>query len=1664
MSANEKQPSNNPAIQPSQHTTFPLDSFLQRLELAGFYISPADRLRVLRLLDGLGTANLRQPEKLKTLLSPIIAHSKADQERFYELFDRYWEEVNRPWEMPPLPEPESWVKRFPGWLRWLMPVLMIAGLGWGIWKLAEITNGPKPKIFFKHPPTVRLGDTIHFENLSENIDSAGLRWEIVEPGDSLPELVDSQSFHLDFVVKNAGKNPSREVRLTSLNTLDDETGLPVSHPSSFRILCNFPPVIDTILAVREAKAGEPVRFTARLADSTDVQLAWDFGDGETATGSVVTHKFVGSGAFEVHLTATRTGIEGECQAIKNHPISVGRDKAILAAQTLWPDKVDPLVNFSWGTWILLGMLGLAMIWFWVKWAVRKPPPVPEAGEDLTAAAERFKALDKGPYFIPFRSQEGYVRVERELYRLADVLRMRQEGIRKNLDIPTSVNRTIADGGFPQLVTRADSIPTEYLFLVDEQSYGSHQSNLYRFLVKFLREREVLGEVYFFKNEPIRFWNDQHPDGMSPEQLRRRHPYHRLILLGDAHAMLDPNANTRPQVRPDVSKYFRQWKQRLLLTPMPVVSWTYREGALHGLFAVFPSDTEGIGEAIKFLERGMEEEDLPTYAAWCERLLEGRVEPDVNYRRWRTAAEHRDYLKGHPALYRWLCALAVYPKPDWNITLAIGHALGGAIPTAGEFNSPAVGMAVNYDNLLILSRIPWLQSGDLSPRLRKELLTELDPATERIAREAVQAELQAVESLVQGSHANQEQQINLAMQNFSLAPQSPETQAVIRQLQALQLLTPRHVAELNQTLERHVAQVGLGETNQLLKMSKVAPQTPDIQQFLEENKPKPEPPAKPFFTQNFWLASAATVLYLLIFLFAWNFGGTPKLAEWVGVDSTSTTACQPEFLYAGFLKKECVADSAVLYNNAGVEIYQNALKELSAPPADYPRANRNAPKDTTANAQQRVLNFNNRLVDAMANFQRALVLRPDYELAKSNLGKAHFDVGKAFYDDFLETPGPDRLPWAKQSFRSASAFDSVKMDATHGIGLVHFYQEQLPEQQQRRDSIRSLIDREIAGKKNIRIPGARPSVSDLQAQLAALDSAMIFYNSIMALDSSYFNSLKTYPHLQSLLFKKLKEGQRLVTVRVVDTANRPIVQVLVTSDNFQRQTDRAGEVQVEMTLGERRPFDFNKKGYLNVKQEIRPMAGNLVFTVKMEKIPQTPRQSVSTLDVESGKAPPDQQAATGDEQLPATDPNQSILDDDDGDGVPNEQDLCPNEVGTAQYKGCLPPRAPTALEPAAKAQWQLLRSTFIAEPKILKNRDFFDRLTFDGYDYQVTLNELSRDGIADFTLEKDLKQEARYVPPIPLPGLQKGGEKEFEMDGRTFRFAYLGQARRLVNKLTRDVAVYALYVQEEAGLPSDFPIPQMVFVKGGTFRMGCDDNRDGDCSDDEKPVHDVTLDDFSIGKYEVTNEEYAAFLNAYGSTTVKDGKFKGQVMIKEDDWGVKFKKSKGVMAYSPQFGYERHPVVKVSWYGANEYANWLSQSTDQTYRLPTEAQWKYAARGGLQSKNYRYSGSNDLNQVGWYVENSGGRTHPVGQLQSNEIGLYDMSGNLWEWCSDWYSSSYFKSQNRTKNPTGPETGSYKLLPAGSWADISIICRIEHRGRGKPGVTIEYAGFRLARAAR
>ena len=225
--------------------------------------------------------------------------------------------------------------------------------------------------------------------------------------------------------------------------------------------------------------------------------------------------------------------------------------------------------------------------------------------------------------------------------------------------------------------------------------------------------------------------------------------------------------------------------------------------------------------------------------------------------------------------------------------------------------------------------------------------------------------------------------------------------------------------------------------------------------------------------------------------------------------------------------------------------------------------------------------------------------------------------------------------------------------------------------------------------------------------------------------------------------------------------------------------------------------------------------------------------------------------------------------------------------------------------------------------------------------------------------------------------------------------------------------------------------EMIAVKGGTFTMGGTSEQGSDAESDEKPTHSVTLSDYYIGKLEVTQELWRAVM---GDEPTYNGGW-------TDEYG------KGT----------NYPAYRVSWNDVQEFIRKLNQKTGANFRLPTEAEWEYAARGGNKSNGYKYSGSNSIDDVAWYTSNSGSKTHPVGTKSPNELGIYDMSGNVWEWCQDWKGS--YSSGSQT-NPQGQSSGSPRVLRGGSWRNNAEDCRVSDRNADPPGHRILNVGFRLA----
>ena len=235
------------------------------------------------------------------------------------------------------------------------------------------------------------------------------------------------------------------------------------------------------------------------------------------------------------------------------------------------------------------------------------------------------------------------------------------------------------------------------------------------------------------------------------------------------------------------------------------------------------------------------------------------------------------------------------------------------------------------------------------------------------------------------------------------------------------------------------------------------------------------------------------------------------------------------------------------------------------------------------------------------------------------------------------------------------------------------------------------------------------------------------------------------------------------------------------------------------------------------------------------------------------------------------------------------------------------------------------------------------------------------------------------------------------------------------------------IKAQKTIQIQIPTIEMVYVRGGEFLMGCTGEQRMDCQPEETPAHLVRQSDFLISKYEVTQELWMA---------VMGGKNPSKVIG------------------------DSLPVTRITWYAAREFTQKLSKMTGKKYRLPTESEWEYAARGGNLSHGYKYSGSDDLSEVAWYKKNSGRKPHRIGTKKPNELGIYDMSGNVYEWCYDGFEFYEMSLSGNIENPAGNDWSNVKIIRGGGMTSFPNVCRISARTRATDTYQFNFVGFRLA----
>ena len=1378
-------------------------------------------------------------------------------------------------------------------------------------------------VYIDGPTSGFPGDTVRFSNKTqfpENDQQWRWRWSYIDVASQTEEAADSTSKDWTFVVPPIDSGAYlREIRLRLWPPSQDTF---YEAQQSFAVFCPQAPIINSIQGDTRIEAGTLAEFRAVIPEELQEQAqqwtySWDFGNGLQDEGAAsVRHTYEQNGQYSVRLTVVDTSATGFCSTTASLDLRVGQERAFLPVASLHHDRLSLLANWGWGFYLLLGILGLSLLYYWVRWLTRKnrlPDAEQAQQQQQQALSARFSHSDKAPYFIPLRDQNNHITTAGIQLRLGDALRLRQEGLRRDLDLEGTLLHTIEKGGFPSIAYKYATQPSEYLCLIDEQSRGSHLGHLFRYLAGSLQQQDVNLEIYYYRRHFNRFWNAYYPQGRTLDQLQRAYGGHRLIVMGDLHDLINPYARKQPNLRSAYSNVLRQWSLRLLLTPLPPVSWSYREKLLARVFNVFPVDYPGLVSAALHIEN--DGEILPdgnAFDRWKIAQQSIRQDQDTEHRNWRRWRNIEDYLSAYsPDLVRWFSALAVFPLPSWEMTIAIGRKLG---------------VEVSYDNLLRLSRIPVLQGDRFDERLRREMLTALSPADEKLARSAVQAELSAVQVISEGSHAHRDLESALAVQEFALEPHKEENQQAMRFMLQNDLLTPAQEADLDRVVNR----LAEGPVKKKAATKKASRPLVSLRQWLADNwedevNEDETPTVNEDRTDLKW-AIWLTVAYIALLAGGWKLGGSEQLYQMAfGEASEDRIVTEETPLRDYFFVHEAeIIDSAIIYNNAGVD--QQALATLG---------------DTlAANYFRDALRTANNLIHGKGESFGGTSI--SYALANANLSKVFLNAAIQEFNGFLsDSLGQAVLPEALGMLDLAYGSDSTTLDIWHARGVIHFY------------------------------AGSPP------------DSSLYYFQLLDSMD--YFANLDYTPNLETLMGR---ERSRIINVET-SVRDKQALEVQLTY-----YVDRS--IHTEGAVLEVVPEGTGPQP-TSVRRNLTASEGLITITLM-------PTQArVSELEFL---------------RIVLQDPvNQSIIDTHD-------EEISHNWQFSVSRIQRIPAQQLTA------AIFRLRGEVVDAATRVPLNnvriqlRELPNKVSQELLEFNTTSNSSGA-----FSMTENLKDHGAAT-----------FELRFEADGYD---SYSLTFRSGDELLQRNPYTLERVVR----LKKSVPLPNMKTVYGGTFQMG---DESGKYSEDERPVHEVGLGRFYMGTNEVTFAEYELYCEATNQP-------------KPDDNG---------------WGRGSRPVINVSWLDAVKYCNWLSEQHGEEpvydinpklgtatinpsangYHLPTEAQWEYAARGGIMSnEEHIYAGGTSMNTVGWYVRNSKDQTHPVGQLRANNIDLYDMSGNVWEWCHDWFGSY---TAERTSSPMGPEYGSHRVIRGGAWLQQAEDCRVTVRQYRRPEEKTVYIGFRLA----
>jgi formylglycine-generating enzyme required for sulfatase activity len=1261
--------------------------------------------------------------------------------------------------------------------------------------------------------------------------------------------------------------------------------------------------------------------------------------------------------------------------------------------------------------VLLFAIVFSLSLGWLLWR--------RARRDYLARQSRSK---DPPYRLPIKIRRGEgLELDERFFMVLDRLRAREAGERLRIDMPATIKATVRHGGFPALRFRALTRPADYLILIDRQTEQNHQAQLFEHIYQHFVKQEVHAERFFFDGDPRYCWNSNHPKGLPLEQLLQRYGQSRLLVFANGYSFIDPVAG---ELEPWTA-LLGQWQQRALLTSAPAGDWNFREGQLGEFFLVLPSSIGGMLQLV----RHFEELSTPSLREWKYELEQNDRAIPVD-EEW-VVESLRTSMS--PEQLRWVAACAIYPELHWDLTMAIGEVL----------REP--GQPVQFIEMRELARLPWFQQGYMPQPVRAQLLESdiLTKEEERRVRAIIVDILEKNAPDNPNSYAHQEYQLHLTL-NKMLAAQASE--------------------ERRKQLKRYRELHGSGLREDRVTMAAVDRNYRRGIDFL-----LPKALIDSFFRSGRralgWRAGLPVLLAALLALAA--YGGLQLLPE--GCDGVPVPLPGREEAYC-----LSTAEDSLAYLQLRADYFARSgqLDSLSEEAAQWAAL---CPEGKSPN--------------------------PLFQMG--------WDAAARAYREGNYVQAANGFAWAYRTHAAANTClplsDSLRLRARAYEGLSHLRAGQRAEA----DSIYATFDTDP-----VYTNWPAPKLGDY-LQYSYVDSAT--YGRVRVRQKGRYGFLnaqtgspawngETLPYDYARPYQRdslsgdtlalITEGREQCFIDLRGEERNCFSELFPFEDPgtglYGYQNERGLEI-IKPAYEEARDFSeeglaavkFSDARYGYIRTDGSVLNGQRNFGLAYDFVN---GYAIVRFGGELGYLNTDGEYAIPPQYERATDFNEQGVAEVAKNGRLFRIDPTGRCVGgdcpLRRYRGRIMgslseapianayiriPNLPDAnLETDAQGYYtfELSEETSPAnwEAQVMSS----DR-PIGSFQLQITDPEADPVVLATYTLEQTVSNDPPPEADADGDGVPNTTDRCPEEAGpAALRGCPDRDGDGIPDIDDRCPDVAGVEAEQGCLLPTtEVPLPDMVRVPGGTFTMGCESaERDGDCDGDESPAHKVTVDAFYMGVYEVTIGQFAAFIEDSGYRTDADKEgwsyiWTGSNYEKKDGVNWKCDVSGDIR---PKEEYQ-HPVIHVSWNDAVAYAAWLSQKTGQNYRLPTEAEWEYAARGGEEGAKdeFLYSGSDDIDAVAWYDGNSDDRTHEVGQKQPNQLGLYDMSGNVWEWVQDCWHEDYKGAPEDGRawlESNGGNCGR-RVLRGGSWDGDSRVTRVAVRVSFNPTLRNFNDGFRLAR---